>query len=145
MGPALAAAGLQLVGLQLLSHRLPLTVQLLIRRRDGGDVNLDDCAAVSAPLGDALEASGLLSGEWVLEVSSPGIGDDLRSDRDFQSFRGFPVLVRLLSASGSPSERQGLLLGRDERDVLLNVRGRRLRLPRQQVLQVRLTSPPADP
>ena len=36
---------------------------------------------------------------------------------------------------------EGLLLGRDERHVLLNVRGRSVRLPRQDVRQVCLITP----
>jgi ribosome maturation factor RimP len=142
--PAVEAAGFCLVRLQLLSHRLPLTVQVMVRRGDGSDVSLDDCAAISGPLGEALEASGLLSGNWVLEVSSPGIGDLLQSDRDFHSFRGFPVRVRLQPRGGAARDQEGLLLGRDEQHVLINVRGRSLRLPREEVEQVCLISPAED-
>jgi ribosome maturation factor RimP len=139
--PAVEAAGFVLERLQMLSHRLPLTVQVMVRRGDGSDVSLDDCAALSAPLGEVLEASGLLSGDWVLEVSSPGIGDVLLHDRDFHSFRGFPVRVRLQPMGGAAQDHEGLLLGRDEQHVLLNVRGRSVRLPRQDVRQVCLITP----
>ena len=139
--PAVEAAGFSMERLQMLSHRLPLTVQVMVRRGDGSDVSLDDCAALSGPLGEALEASGLLTGDWVLEVSSPGIGEVLRHDRDFHSFRGFPVRVRLQSAGGAAQDQEGLLLGRDEHHVLLNVRGRSVRLPRQDVQQVCLITP----
>ena len=113
----------------------------MVRRDDGSDVNLDDCAALSGPLGETLEASGLMTGDWVLEVSSPGIGDVLQHERDFLSFRGFPVRVRLQSPGAAAHDQEGLLLGRDEGHVLLNVRGRSLRLPRQDVQQVRLITP----
>jgi ribosome maturation factor RimP len=136
-------AGLVIRGLQVLTHRLPLTVQVLVQRADGGDVTLDACAAFSGPLGEAIEASGLLEQhDWVLEVSSPGIGELLLSDRDFTSFRGFPVEVVSLRQEGGEERREGLLLGRDEQAVQLNVRGRRLVIPRERVLRVRLTSPP---
>jgi ribosome maturation factor RimP len=81
----------------------------------------------------------------VLEVSSPGIGEDLDSDRDFESFRGFPVEVLQQEPNGEPSRQTGLLLGRDEQAVLLNRRGRTVRIPRETVLQVRLTTPSGDP
>lgn len=139
---AAALASLELVGLQVLTHRIPMTVQVFVRRADGGDVSLDDCAAFSAPLGEALEAAGLLADSaYVLEVSSPGIGEQLQTDRDFASFRGFPVTVELRDGEGARSSREGLLLGRDAQAVLLNVRGRSLRLARDAVLQVRLTTP----
>ena len=76
----LGPAGFQLRGVQLLAHRIPLTVQVLVQRADGGDISLDECAGLSAPLGDAIEAAGLLPEAYVLEISSPGIGEVLHDD-----------------------------------------------------------------
>ena len=140
-----AQAGLELQGVDVLTHRIPMTVRVRVQRRDGTDVSLDECAALSSPLGEALEANGLIESAYVLEVSSPGIGDDLRSDRDFDSFRGFPVEVLRRESDGGPSRLTGLLLGRDAQALLLNLRGRTVRIPREEVEQVRLTSPEADP
>ncbi len=127
--------------MELLSHRIPMTVRVLVQRIDGGDVSLDECAALSAPLGESLEAGGLLESAYVLEISSPGIGEELRDDRDFSSFRGFPVAVERIEGSGVETSLEGLLLGRDEAAVLLNRRGRTMRIPRAEVRRVRLTSP----
>ena len=140
-----AVAGLDVRGVEVLTHRIPMTVRVLVQRADGTDVSLDECAALSGPLGEELEAAALLDTPYVLEVSSPGIGDDLGSDRDFESFRGFPVEVLRRESEGEPSRQEGLLLGRDERAVLLNRRGRTVRIPREAVLKVRLTSPSGDP
>jgi ribosome maturation factor RimP len=137
-------SGLEVRGVHLLSHRLPLTVQVFVQRADGSDVSLDQCAALSAPLGEALEAAELLAGAYVLEISSPGVAEELSSDRDFTSFRGFPVEVVWRPADGSEQRREGLLLGRDEQMVLLNVRGRTVRIPRSEVQQVRLVTPAGD-
>lgn len=136
-----AATGFTLEAVHLLTHRIPMTVQVLIRRGDGSDVSLDDCAGLSAPLAEALEASDLIASAYVLEVSSPGIGEELANDRDFQSFRSFPVVVERQTAAGPAQTHEGLLLGRDGQAVLLNVRGRTLRIPRDEVLRVRLVSP----
>jgi ribosome maturation factor RimP len=133
-------AGLELKGVNVHTHRIPMTVQVLVQKADGNDVTLDECAALSGPLGEAVEAAGLLDGAWTLEVSSPGIGDDLHSDRDFTSFRGFPVAVTRRSSAHGEETREGLLLGRDDQAVLLNVRGRTVKLPREEVLAVRLVS-----
>lgn len=139
------ASGLDVRAVQVLTHRIPMTVQVLVQRADGQDISLDECAALSGPLADAIEACGCLEAAYVLEVSSPGIGEDLQSDREFTSFRGFPVEVLQRRADGRESRHEGLLVGRDEQVVLLNVRGRQLRLPRDQVLQVRLVSPRDSP
>jgi ribosome maturation factor RimP len=140
-----SAAQLELKALHVLTHRIPMTVQVMVQRADGGDVSLDQCAALSAPLGEAIEASGLLPMPYVLEVSSPGVGEDLHCDRDFASFRGFPVEALRREPAGAEEVHRGLLLGRDEGAVLLNIRGRTVRLPRDEVQRVRLVSPVADP
>jgi len=139
------AADLQVVAVHLHTHRIPMTVQVMVRRSDGSDVNLDACAAFSGPLGEALESAALLESPYVLEVSSPGIEDELTSDRDFNSFRGFPVAVTLNDGQGTEQIREGLLLGRDALEVRLNVRGRTLRLNRAAVTHVRLVSPRDGP
>lgn len=137
-----ASAGFQVCGVQLLSHRIPMTLQVQLRLADGGDVNLDDCASFSGLLDAALEAGELLQEAYVLEISSPGIGEELSEDRDFRSFRGFPVEVRYTDArTGAEARREGLLLERDATTVHLNVRGRTVRFPRSDVLSVRLVAP----
>jgi ribosome maturation factor RimP len=136
------SAGFQVCGVQLLSHRIPMTLQVQVRLADGGDVTLDQCAEFSQVLGEALETGNLLEEAYVLEISSPGIGEQLNDDRDFRSFRGFPVCVRSRDPdSGAESEREGLLLERNDSHVLLNVRGRSVRFPRGDVISVRLITP----
>jgi ribosome maturation factor RimP len=131
-------------GVQLLAHRIPLTVQLLVQRTDGADISLDECAALSAPIGEALDAADLLPDAYVLEISSPGIGEELHHDRDFRSFRGFPVEVRYRDGKGAEVRREGLLLERTAEAVHLNLRGRTKRIPRSDVIAVRLVSPAHD-
>jgi ribosome maturation factor RimP len=136
------AAGYQVCGAQLLTHRIPMTLQVQLRLADGGDVSLDNCASFSGVLGEALEAASLIEEAYVLEISSPGIPETLNDDRDFRSFRGFPVCVRYRDAkTGAEAEREGLLLERTDDSVLINVRGRSVRLSRADVITVRLTTP----
>ncbi len=136
------SAGFQVCGLEMLTNRIPMTLLVQLRLADGGDVSLDNCASFSGLLGDAIENSGLLEDAYVLEVSSPGVSEELCDDRDFRSFRGFPVSIRYRDAkSGGESEREGLLLERDGESVLLNVRGRTVRIPRSDVISVKLVTP----
>jgi len=129
---------------QLLSHRIPITLQVMVQRSDGGDISLDECAQLSAPLSEAIEAAGLLADAYVLEISSPGIGEELCSDRDFRSFRGFPVVVLHRDAKGTEQRSEGLLLERDDQVVRLNMRGRPKRIPRSDVISVCLVTPQSD-
>ena len=132
--------GLMVREVHLLAHHIPITVQVVVERCDGEDVTLEACAALSGPLGEALEQGDLLESAYVLEVSSPGLGDLLETDRDFTSFRGFPVEVKLRPGATGDTSRSGLLLSRTEDSLLINVRGRTVRLPRDAVIEVRLSA-----
>jgi ribosome maturation factor RimP len=136
-----AAHGFELADIQILTHLQPMTVQVQIRRGDGSDVSLDDCAGFSGPMGEALEAQALLTEAYVLEISSPGIGDQLQSDRDFQTFRSYPVEVLYRDDEGREQRQQGSLLERNDDHVQVNVRGRIKRISRPSVISVQLISP----
>ena len=138
---AAAAAGFELKGVHLFTHRIPMTVQVLVQRADGSDISLDECASLSAPLGAAIEAAEWLGDAYVLEVSSPGVSDNLHDDRDFRSFRGFPIEVICRDDKGLEVRREGLLLERDAKDLHLNVRGRTQLIPRDAVIRVSLVTP----
>lgn len=141
--PLAEAAGFELVALQIQANRVPLSLQIQLRKADGGDVTLDECAGFSGTVSDLLDGSDQLPEAYVLEISSPGIGEVLAEDRDFHSFRGFPVEVRFQDSKGTAVAREGLLLGRDEHSISLNLRGRTSRIPRTDVLSVRLITPQA--
>ena len=136
-----APLGFQLHSLALHSHRSPQALVVCLQRGDGSDVSLDDCAVYSCALAEALDQQELISSAYVLEISSPGVGDLLKEDRDFRSFRGFPVTLLRLGEDGREIPLEGSLLGRDEDAVEINQRGRVLRIPRAEVLEVRLSTP----
>jgi ribosome maturation factor RimP len=137
--------GFILRGVNIQTHRIPMTVQVLVQRNDGKDISLDECANLSTPLAEALDAVGLLGeAAYVLEVSSPGVSEELHDDRDFRSFRGFPVSVLYRQASGKEARCDGLLLERNATDLQINIRGRCTRIPRNNVTQVRLVTPSND-
>ena len=60
---------------------------------------------------------------------------------DFKTFRGFPIEVTHLDQNDSPLCVEGLLLGRDDDTLQINIRGRIKRINRDRVVNVRLTSP----
>ena len=133
--------GFELADLQVLAHMQPMTVQIQIRRSSGDDVTLDDCAGFSAPMGEALENSAVLTEAYVLEISSPGIGERLQTARDFQTFRRYPVDVIHRDAEGTEQKHSGTLLERTEAHIKISIHGRIKQIPRDSVISVELTSP----
>jgi ribosome maturation factor RimP len=102
------------------------------------DTGLEDCERMSRALEEALDAADFMPDAYVLEVSSPGVPDLLSSDRDFKSFRGFPVMVKTQEPYHGRSEWEGGLVGRDDTHVKLTQRGRAIAIPRALVSEVLL-------
>ena len=67
-------------------------MEVRIDRRDGQSVSVDDCARVSRSLEARLDTSGLVPGQYVLQVSSPG-DRPLRSSAEWRRFVGRWVSV----------------------------------------------------
>lgn len=78
-----------------------------------GGITLDDCEQLSHRIGAALDMEeGLLTGSYVLEVSSPGVDRVLKKERDFARFAGRRARVRLREAdAGGRRNFSGLLRG----------------------------------
>lgn len=68
-------------------------VRVVVDRPSG--VTLDDCAYWNRKIGRYLEAEGLMSGGYVLEVGSPGIQRALSRPEHFARFVGSQVELRL--------------------------------------------------
>lgn len=78
---------------------------------------------------------------FLLEVSSPGLSPLLTTDRDFVSFRGFPVVATTTEPFKKKTQWEGTLIGRDAEFVSVNLKGRVQKIPIELVEEVRLPDP----
>ena len=70
LAPTVEAMGYSLWGIEVISPGRRPTVRLYIDAEEG--VNVDDCAQVSHQVSGVLDVEDPISGEYTLEVSSPG-------------------------------------------------------------------------
>jgi len=63
--------------------------------RPDGTMNVDDCAALSRALSEFLDTEDPVEGEYVLEVSSPGIDRPLTRITDFARWSGHEARLEL--------------------------------------------------
>ena len=78
--------------------------------RDGG-VDIDDCEAVSRLLSRLLDERDVVSENYFLEVSSPGIERSLRQDEHFQACRRAARPLKAVSAAGRRKGAYGRFAG----------------------------------
>lgn len=67
---------------------------LVILDGDKG-INIDDCAELSRELSEALDSSNLIDGAFVLEVSTPGLDQPLKTKRQYVKNIGRNVKIKL--------------------------------------------------
>tara|TARA_Y100001968_G_C19185896_1_gene632731 strand:+ start:185 stop:736 length:552 start_codon:yes stop_codon:yes gene_type:complete len=132
--------GFEVIAVELHTHQNPMNIQLQIRPKGGGDVSIDDCALLSAPISEAFDQSELIINPYVLEISSPGITEFLQTDRDFETFKGFPVEVNFVGENQENHKTKGLLYEKSNAQLKLNCKGRIIIIPLVKVLKVRLTT-----
>jgi ribosome maturation factor RimP len=95
--------------------------------RPDGTMNVDDCAALSRALSEFLDSEDPIEGEYVLEVSSPGIDRPLTRITDFARWSGHEARIELVAPDATGRKRfRGLLLGLSGNDVAIDVEGERL-------------------
>jgi ribosome maturation factor RimP len=128
---------LEIVNLVFLSHQNPPVLRVDIRNLSG-DTSLDNCEKMSRLLEETLDANNIIPSAYVLEISSPGIGDNLTSDREFISFKGFPVMVETNTEYKKRTQWDGNLQGRDEKAIHINCKGKMVAIPREIVTRVTL-------
>ena len=131
--PVLRDHGLMLVDLEWRPRR-PRGVLRLFVDKPGG-VGIDDCQRLSREVGDVLDASALIEEAYDLEVSSPGLDRQLRTDREFRWASG--KRVRCWLAGGQ--ELRGRLVGVDGGQFVLEQDdGTEVKLERASVTKARL-------
>jgi ribosome maturation factor RimP len=135
--PVAETLGLEVVGIVFHTNHNPPVLRIDIRNRQE-DTGLADCERMSTALEAELETVDIIPFAYVLEISSPGISRSLLSDREFITFKGFPVTVKAAEPDSRIKEWKGLLVSRDETTVYLNQKGRQIKIPRLQIAKVEL-------
>jgi ribosome maturation factor RimP len=135
--PVAAALGLDVVGAVFHTHQSPPVLRVDIRNQEQ-DTSLQDCERMSQALEAVLDESQVIPDAYVLEVSSPGISRTLTTDREFISFKGFPVEVTTLEPYKGQNTWMGNLIRREDESVHLSQKGRAIAIPRPLIERVQL-------
>ena len=135
--PVAAQLGLDVVAAVFQTNQHPPVLRVDVRNIEQ-DTGLSDCERMSHALEAALDVAEVIPDAYVLEISSPGISRLLTSDREFISFKGFPVVVTTAEPHAGSASWSGRLIKRDETAVYLNQKGRSVAVPRRLVQAVQL-------
>ena len=120
------------------TNQNPLLIEIFIKKTNGDDISLDDCTLFNTPASEEIEKSNLLNCSYVLEISSQGVSDELTSERDFKTFKGFPVNVELNQKNSKIKFLNGLLYEKSKDYLAINIKGKIKKIPFDEVLKISL-------
>ena len=128
----------EICNLSIKTNQNPIVIEITIKKTNGDDISLDDCAFFNTPASEEIENSNLLNCSYVLEISSQGVSDELTSERDFKTFKGFPVNVELNQKNSKIKFLNGLLYEKSNDYLAINIKGRIKKIPLDEVLKISL-------
>ena len=129
---------LKINNLNLLTNQSPIIIKIIIRKTNEDNITLDDCSRFNSPAFTVIENSNLLKCSYVLEISSQGVTDELTSERDFKTFKGFPVNVELNQKNSKKTFLHGLLYKKSKDYLVINIKGKIKKIPFDEVQKISL-------
>ena len=131
---------LKIYSLNLMTNQNPVLVKIIICKTNDDDITLEDCSRFNSPAAAVIENSNLLKCSYVLEISSQGVSDELTSERDFKTFKGFPVNVELNQKNSPTKFLNGLLYEKSKDYLAINIKGKIKKIPFIEVFKVSLAT-----
>lgn len=134
--PTVEALGFELWGVEYLSQGRHTLLRIYIESPDG--ITVDDCAAVSEQVSAVLDVEDPITGEYTLEVSSPGMDRLLFKLEQYPAYVGEVVDLRLRTAFEGRRKYKGILKGIEGEDVVLHVDDHEYLLPHDAIDKARV-------
>lgn len=126
--PIIEDLGLTLWDVRFVKEGAEYYLRVFIDSENG--ITIEDCKKVSRAIDEPLDIADPISQSYCLEVSSPGVERELRTEEHFAAFLGSPVLVKLIrplegwgkefSAVLEQADRGSITVSRDDSSVTIN-------------------------
>lgn len=116
--PVVEALGCELWGLELQSGGKTKLLRIYIDRAEEG-VGIEDCERVSRQSSAILDVEDAINGEYILEVSSPGMDRPLYELSQYEQFIGEDISLRLRFPYEGRRNFKGRLTGVDGDEIIV--------------------------
>ena len=103
-----------------------------------GGVNVDDCSTVSRQISALIDVEDPVSGQYNLEISSPGVDRPLRRLVDFQQFTGSLVKLKTVMPLEGQRNFKGRLLEASEETLVIETDDEEISLPMSTIDKARI-------
>lgn len=115
--PAVSACDVSLWGIEFVPQGRRSLLRIYIetlpeQRAEGKQVTIEDCAAVTHQVSGVLDVHDPIAGEYLLEVSSPGLDRSFFSATQLHDYLNETISLRLIHAIGEGSEKRRKVTGK---------------------------------
>lgn len=104
-----------------------------------GGITLDDCQKMSEGLSGKLDGKDPISGEYYLEVSSPGLDRPLKTDKDLNRNLEKDVELKLYKPFGNKKIYEGELKSYSKDEITLKQNDNLVSIPREYISIIKLS------
>ena len=111
LDPVAESVGLEIVRVRLMGGTLRRRLQIMAERPSDHDIAVEECARLSRAVSEVMDAADPIAGEYLLEVSSPGIDRPLTRPIDFELFDGFEARLEADRMIEGRKRFKGILAG----------------------------------
>lgn len=115
--PVVEGLGYELLGIEYISQGRHSILRLYIDSEQG--IGLTDCEQVSRQVSGVMDVEEPLKGQYVLEVSSPGLDRPLFKAAHYIRHVGQPVRLRLRRPRDNQRKLRGELMAADEEGIVV--------------------------
>lgn len=115
--PIMSENGFELVDVEFVKEAGTFYLRAFIDKEGG--ITINDCETVSRRLSDLLDQKDFIPDAYILEVSSPGLGRQLKKDKDFARSIGEEVEIKLFKAIDKQKEFSGFLDSFDAEKIVI--------------------------
>ena len=128
IAPVVCALGCIFWGLEYLSSRRNNVLRIYI---DKDPITVEDCEKVSRQIASLLDVEDLITNEYTLEVSSPGMDRPLFTLDQYNQYKGEKITLRLRLPLEGRRNFKGFLGGIEGEDILLTTESKKYIFPIQ--------------
>lgn len=121
--PVAESLGLAIVRVRLMGGTLRRRLQIMAERLVDNDISVEECARLSRAVSEVMDAADPISGEYLLEVSSPGIDRPLTRLIDFELFEGFEARLETDRMVEGRKRFKGILAGVEDDAIAIDLDG----------------------
>jgi len=136
--PILTSNGFELYDVEYVKEGSTWYLRAYIDKEAG--ITVEDCELVSRALSDLLDEHDFIPDSYILEVSSPGLGRQLKRDKHFEKSIGEEIEIKLYKPLNKKKEYVGVLKAFDGNTLTIELEDQtELVIPRADAAMVRLT------